>query len=386
MAAIIRTAPVLSADTLKQVFIVPANGPEAFRHYLETIKRKRTLQEVERFISPDDLKILRGLYHEAPFAVWGATAGRGNIRTFGQMNLGDYILFTQKGKIVLIGEVAWKLTSGDLAKYFWKTNPSGDTWENVYFIINERELDIPAQDLWGHLDYEPHFRLQGLMQVEQSRVLAVEQEYGGFYDVLVRLNAGHRLLRRPEEERKQLLPTTPSPQPDEEPKTSEHDEIQWRLIRLGRAAKVDVWVPKNDQGKAWKGHPFKDQVLPEFKQGLDIPRSVENIDTVWRFGYQIKAAFEIEHSTAIYSGLLRLSDLKAVAPNSLYPMYIVAPDDRRDKVLTELRRPTFHDQLRLHEVARYVSYEKIRELDTEYGDRGAGFKAEILETVAERVT
>ncbi len=377
---------VSPAHPLKQVFIVPANGPEAFQHYLETIKRKRTLQEVERFISQDDLKILQGLYHEAPFAVWGATAGRGNTRTFGQMNLGDYILFSQQGRIVLIGEIAWKLSNGDLARYFWKTNTTGATWENVYFIINERELDIAAPNLWSYLDYEPHFRLQGLMQVDQDRVLAVENEYGGFYDVLVRLNTGQRLLRRPEEERQGLQPTRPLPSADEEPKTSEHDEIQWRLIRLGRAAKVNVWVPRNDQGKIWEGHPFREQVLDKFEPGLDIPRSVENIDTVWRFGYQIKAAFEIEHSTAIYSGLLRLSDLKAVAPNSLYPMYIVAPNDRRDKVLSELRRPTFHDQLRLHEVARYISYDKIRELDSEYGEKGTGFRPESLDVVAERVT
>ena len=84
--------------------------------------------------------------------------------------------------------------------------------------------------------------------------------------------------------------------------------------------------------------------------------------------------------------MLRLSDLKTVAPNSLYPMYIVAPDDRREKVLSELRRPTFHDQLRLHEVARYVSYEKVRELDAEYGEKGSGFKPEILDSVAERVS
>lgn len=370
----------------KQVFIVPTNGPEAFQNYQETIRRKRSLGEIERFLSEDDVKVLRGMYHEAPFAVWGTIAGKRNVRTFSQMDFGDYILFSQKGRIVLIGEIAWKLTNRGLATYFWKTNPTGETWENIYFIINERELSIPAADLWHYLDYEPHFRLQGLMQVEQGRVSAVEQTYGGFYDVVVRLNAGQRVIRRPEEESRPQEPPVPMPAPEEEPKPREHDEIQWRLIRLGMAAKVDVWVPRNDQGRAWEGHRFRDHVLSEFKEGLDIPRSVENIDTVWRFGHQIKAAFEIEHSTAIYSGLLRLSDLKAIAPNSLYPMYIVAPNDRREKVLTELQRPTFHDQLRLHEVARYVSYEKVRELDGEYGEKGAGFKPEILEAVAEQVS
>ncbi len=146
------------------------------------------------------------------------------------------------------------------------------------------------------------------------------------------------------------------------------------------------WVPRGDQGREWEGQRFRDHVLPEFKEGLDIPKTAANIDAVWRFGYQIKAAFEIKHSTSIYSGLLRLSDLKTIAPNILYPLYIAAPAERRDKVLTELRRPTFHDQLRLHEVARFLSYDKIRELDEKYNKQGSGFSPEILDSIAERVT
>src|SRR5262249_24527045 len=44
------------------------------------------------------------------------------------------------------------------------------------------------------------------------------------------------------------------------------------------------------------------------------------------------AAFEIENSTSIYSALLRFADLTMVAPNTLYPMFIVAPSDRHNRV------------------------------------------------------
>jgi hypothetical protein len=80
--------------------------------------------------------------------------------------------------------------------------------------------------------------------------------------------------------------------------------------------------------------------------------------------YSIKSAFEIEHSTSIYSGILRLSDLRAEAPNSNYPLFIVASGDRKRKVFDELRRPTFSGPcLRLNEVIRFLGYEKIREID-----------------------
>src|SRR3954451_7453905 len=141
--------------------------------------------------------------------------------------------------------------------------------------------------------------------------------------------------------------------------------MQWRLIRLGQLAKCDVWIPKNDQPKEYQGHRFRESVLHEFHQTLDVPRSIQNIDVVWKFGpYSIKSAFEIEHSTSIYSGILRFSDLRAEAPNSNYPLFIVASEERRKRVFEELRRPTFSGPcLRLNEVIRFLAYEKVRQID-----------------------
>jgi hypothetical protein len=45
---------------------------------------------------------------------------------------------------------------------------------------------------------------------------------------------------------------------------TEHDEMQWRLIRLGQLAKCNVWVSRNDQPKKYEGHQFRDFVLHEF--------------------------------------------------------------------------------------------------------------------------
>src|SRR6202035_3072691 len=132
-----------------------------------------------------------------------------------------------------------------------------------------------------------------------------------------------------------------------------------------------VSVGQNDvllgphQPKHYEGHQFRDFVLHEFHETLDVPRSIENIDVVWKFGpYSIKSPFEIEHSTSVYSGILRLSDLRAEAPNSNYPLFIVASEDRRRKVFDELSRPTFSGPcLRLNEVIRFLGYKKLRDID-----------------------
>ena len=69
-----------------------------------------------------------------------------------------------------------------------------------------------------------------------------------------------------------------------------------------------------------------------------------------------------ESTTSIYSGLLRMSDLLALQPNLDINLYLVAPDERRDKVEQEILRPTF--QLRpkpLHNICGYLSFSKLIE-------------------------
>lgn len=62
---------------------------------------------------------------------------------------------------------------------------------------------------------------------------------------------------------------------------------------------------------------------------------------LWLKGNAVVAAFEIESTTSIYSGLLRMADLIAMQPNLNIPLYLVAPDERRQKVFAEVNRPTF---------------------------------------------
>jgi len=61
---------------------------------------------------------------------------------------------------------------------------------------------------------------------------------------------------------------------------------------------------------------------------------------LWLQGDAIIAAFEVEHTTAIYSGLLRMSDLVSMQPNIKIDLFMVAADERREKVAYEINRPT----------------------------------------------
>src|SRR5579863_1836410 len=79
-----------------------------------------------------------------------------------------------------------------------------------------------------------------------------------------------------------------------------------------------------------------------------------------------KRRFEIESTTSIFSGLLRMSDLIAMVPNINIPLYIVAPSERRKKVFAEVNRPTFAKlPTPMAEICRYISFEEMhKQVDT----------------------
>ena len=158
-----------------------------------------------------------------------------------------------------------------------------------------------------------------------------------------------------------------SEQPLEDlPRPSAHEEIQWMLLKVANDMGLDVWVAKNDRGRSVNGRAFVD--LPRLRSSLPLQfdritmRTVELIDVLWLQQNAIVAAFEIESTTSIYSGLLRMADLVATQPNINIPLYIVAPDERRDKVLSEVNRPTFAS-LRppLSKITSFIPFSALRE-------------------------
>jgi hypothetical protein len=120
-----------------------------------------------------------------------------------------------------------------------------------------------------------------------------------------------------------------------------HPELVSKLIRLGKAMGCAVWVAPGEKGQSFDGFVFRDETLADFPAvGLD-PESgslVRHIDVIWLSERKIEAAFEVEVSTSIYSGLLRMSDLITLQPNTAFDLYIVAPDEREREVRKQMLR------------------------------------------------
>lgn len=169
-----------------------------------------------------------------------------------------------------------------------------------------------------------------------------------------------------------------------------HDMIQCALIRIGRSFNLDIWIATDCQKREYNGYTFSDHTLSELPNVGFNPETVNlvrGIDVLWLRGSTIVAAFEIEHTTSIYSGLLRLADLVALQPNISIDLYVVAPQSRRSQVVKQLNRPTFHRLPRpLTSLCRYISYEKLTELAGRVEDLAGFLRPDLIRTVADDCT
>jgi hypothetical protein len=172
------------------------------------------------------------------------------------------------------------------------------------------------------------------------------------------------------------------------PDTTAHTEIQWALLKLGSDMGLDVWAARNDRNREFRGQRFND--LPRLKTQLPLPfdevtnRTVELIDVLWLRGNAIIAAFEIESTTSIYSGLLRMSDLITMQPNLNIPLYLVAPDERRDKVITEVNRPTFSRRNPpMNSICSFIPFSMLRRNLEMMGDNTRYLRPDFIEGLSE---
>ena len=86
---------------------------------------------------------------------------------------------------------------------------------------------------------------------------------------------------------------------------------------------------------------------------------IENIDVLWIKRHSIVRAFEVEGTTAIYSGILRMADLLALQPMLDIKIHIVASIERREAVFA------FMEKGPLAEICTFISYESVKELRKE---------------------
>lgn len=158
-----------------------------------------------------------------------------------------------------------------------------------------------------------------------------------------------------------------------------HTEIQGWLRDLGRSLGFDVWIASNDTNRPLNGGRLGDgcvTALPTALASVAGGDAIRLIDVIWlhRDTAQVVAAFEVEHTTSIYSGIVRLLDLAMSAPEqAVKGLFLVAPDDRENEVREQLLRPAFRHITHLQ--MRFLPYGELSRNREAIARFGEGLKA-----------
>lgn len=362
-------------------------------HYQDTIRNKVAQERIFSHVDRDLQNTLRNIFGGKTISVWGSEDESGNRAHFSKMVPGDEILIVEGDTIKLLGKIAATTVNVRLSQELWQSLRVGDArvWSLIYFIANPIEIDLPFTKFNKLVRYKENYRPQGLTSVAANKLEEFYDRYDDLYSILLRIKEGKTYEQKPQQELLYVAEEGAAPlqladveEILKDKEFSDHIKIQWKLIHLGLKTGSKVWVPRNDQQKIRQEYQFND-FETSFSAGIDMPaKYVENIDVVWKEEFRIDAAFEVEHSTAIYSGLLRFADLKVIAPNVNYPLFIVAPSTRKNRVIEQVKRPAFK-KLGIDKEVRYLSYEAVEDIDKFFANSSSGLSVDLIVGKSENI-
>jgi hypothetical protein len=140
-----------------------------------------------------------------------------------------------------------------------------------------------------------------------------------------------------------------------------HTQVQTFLGAIGSIKGHDIWIPQSDRNRLDWSLTGQFECRERLPYGLESVQGVlQEVDVVWihKGTGQLSALFEVEHSTPIYSGLLRFNDIHLVATNLRPRFYIVANDARHSLFVRQLNRPTFQ-MSGLPELCTFLEYVNV---------------------------
>lgn len=138
--------------------------------------------------------------------------------------------------------------------------------------------------------------------------------------------------------------------------------MQHHILTIGDAIGYDVIAAVNDKSKSFRGKNLSFLSLAQFPAlavDKDTYKTITLIDALWfeKDSDKITCAFEVEKSTSIYSGILRLTDLYYSFPDNMPSLYLIIPDKREKEVVLQLQRPAIKNSgIKIH----YILFSELR--------------------------
>ncbi len=144
--------------------------------------------------------------------------------------------------------------------------------------------------------------------------------------------------------------------------TLSHSQVQTLLGAIGAAKDFNIWIPSKDRETLDWSIADRFRCLDRLPTGYEAAHFIlQEIDVLWvqKGSSQLKALYEVEHSTPFYSGLLRFNDVRLVSP-SVDRFVVVSNETRRSLFVKQLNRPTFQTSV-LSDICAFLEYGDVYE-------------------------
>jgi type II restriction enzyme len=209
-----------------------------------------------------------------------------------------------------------------------------------------------------------------IMDMNRKHCNELSLDTGAFAGLLFEIGTQKLLLGKDEylseTERSRLEKLIEKRRKDKKVETADehlHSEMQYHLLKIGHSLGYDVIAASNDRSKSWNDNKFTFISLedfPDLRLEREVLNTVKLIDVLWfeKGSPKVIAAFEVEKSTSIYSGILRLTDLSCSVANKEEVLYLVVPDHREKDVLMQLSRPSIR---RGNMQMKYICFSDLRQ-------------------------
>jgi hypothetical protein len=140
-----------------------------------------------------------------------------------------------------------------------------------------------------------------------------------------------------------------------------HSQMQTLLGEIGSLKDYHIWIPRDDREMLdWSIVSHQFEISPSLPNvSKDAEQYLSEIDVIWidKGSNRFKALYEVEHSTPVYSGLLRFNDIYLLSV-PVEGFAIVSNEKRKSLFIRQINRPTFR-RSGLSEICAFFNYVNV---------------------------
>ncbi len=284
------------------IFLAPRSNETSYKNFLSTIDNGVDYSIIEPHLTREGKDLLS---KEAKIFAWGTKDSKKS--SWEKLEPGDLVLFykgregkEREGKLVYAGKLLFKQHSADLGVSLWPPKKGEEPWTCIFFLNDLKPVYIPITDIADFAGYSRNMIVQGFMPINEQGLAAILSKFGDLDSFAHHYSSDTSAAESDLEEENHI---------------SAHAEAQLLLLKIGKLLGFDTYCP--DKSVEAFGEKLLDYIslreVPKRFLGEDILKLVNQIDVIWLRDEVPVAAFEVEHSTKILSGMQRLCQLSPLS-------------------------------------------------------------------------